>query len=784
MTSATISNSTIPTSDPADTRLSLLGGLDTGELDGVLPGGVYAVVPQSPPARFPLWANLLKSATDAGRVCHVLIRTDPADFLERIKSAGWPEVHQAWMKESLRLYPMADGFAKLLFRMDVEGLTNELTHWGVEPHDMLLVDAADELLSLHDLFLATSQLVKFKAWAKDTQVHVLLNFALAGAASGQAGLTSLMDHFSGLARLHSDSEGPVVTLEYWQSAMGTSAERTVRLQVVAGAYQLRLTGASISQRNGTTGDRRSAPRTAEPSVASDNFTNDQVWARELQMLTGTPWKSLPGLEDLRQAALASRMPLLVLRFAPDTVLAELARSVHALRSGSNPTTRIVVAEHRVSLRYANELMLLRLGADAVIRQDVALDRWPVVLSGLQSQPPRPKPDVDVQTALANAASPQGKGYLDVPGFLSEVEAALERGHVLGVPFALAVLRARSDQAIADAVASAHFRRNGDFLTTDGEKLFVFFNACSLTRGPQVLDSIFEGRLLEFVAGIDWMASEIDIQQLMKNLQARHRQHPFQLALQERRPGADTGLALGSSAVPDQPSVQVPEPFLAAPVPNTYPAALPVVTPAVEVISPPAGLALVDGLDGVEAEQVPYLEMGEPAESSNVRVSSPHSESTPLPGDLPQHMLSSAAVPAPVVLSAVVVDAPGHEAVRTRSNGVLALNGHRREPSVTEAAPVPLVTTSAEVSHPDVDKPAVPPVTALPRSPVAAKVSGVRPHVPAPSVAVVPLPVPVRLAARSGIHAPAPEPRVGELIRRLAGPPTLQTKKAPRLGGHF
>lgn len=775
MNPATVPNATIPTSDPAEARLSLLGGLDTGELDGVLPGGVYAVVPQSPPARFPLWANLLKSATDAGRVCHVLIRTDPADFLERIKSAGWPEVHQAWMKESLRLYPMADGFAKLLFRMDVEGLTNELTHWGVEPHDMLLVDAADELLSLHDLFLATSQLVKFKAWAKDTQVHVLLNFALAGAASGQAGLTSLMDHFSGLARLHSDSEGPVVTLEYWQSAMGTSAERTVRLQVVAGAYQLRLAGAPISQRNGVTGDRRSAPRTAEPSVASDNFTNDQVWARELQMLTGTPWKSLPGLEDLRQAALASRMPLLVLRFAPDTVLAELARSVHALRSGSNPTTRIVVAEHRVSLRYANELMLLRLGADAVIRQDVALDRWPVVLSGLQSQPPRPKPDVDVQTALANAASPQGKGYLEVPGFLSEVEAALERGHVLGVPFALAVLRARSDQAIADAVASAHFRRNGDFLTTDGEKLFVFFNACSLTRGPQVLDSIFEGRLLEFVAGIDWMASEIDIQQLMKNLQVRHRQHPFQLALQERRPGADPARVPETSSVADQSSVQEPEPALAAQ--NTYPAVLPVLTPVAEVTAPPVGLARMDAPDDSLAEQMPP-----PENTSDTRtLSSPSVAMFPLGRELPPTS-PSAVVPAPGVLSTVVIDAPVHEAVRSRPNGVLALNGHGQEHPVTEPAPVPVVPMEAEASHSEVDKGV--PVTALPRSAVAAKVSGVRPHVPAPSVAVVPLPVPARLAARSGVHAPAPEPRVGELIRRLAGPPTLQTKKAPRLGGHF
>ena len=190
--------------------------------------------------------------------------------------------------------------------------------------------------------------------------------------------------------------------------------------------------------------------------------------------------------------------------------------------------RIVVAEHRVSLRYANELVLLRLGADTVIRKDVDLTRWPTVLNNLDANSPRGNMgvDVDVDVALANAAMPQGHGFLSVKVFLDEVAASADRGTLLGVPFALGVSKMRPDRAIGDAVTQAQFRRNGDFLTTDGEKLYFLFNACSLTRGPSVLDSIFAGQSAEFLTSADWMSSQMEMQTCVEGLRARHQAHPF------------------------------------------------------------------------------------------------------------------------------------------------------------------------------------------------------------------------------------------------------------------
>lgn len=531
--------------------VSLLGGADGAELDDLLPGGVYALVPQSPPSRFPLWVNLLRGAIGQGRTAHVMLRAEPEDFLHRLEASGWSEARHAWTAGNLGLYRMADGFSKLLFRMDVGALTKELGYWGVDAQSLLLVDAGDELLSLHDLSLATSQLIKLKAWARTASVPVLLNFTQVGSSGGVGSLNGLMDHFSGMARLQSDAVGPTLTLDYWQSSLGTAAGRTLGLAVESDGYRLRPLASAAS------GDRRRTVDTPSASAApdadsvtwSEGYTLDQVWARELQMLTGQPWKHVSSVAELMAQAGVAAAPLAVLGYGPDTDLAELARSVHAVRLKLPGRGHLVVAEHRVSLRYANELMLLKLGADAVIRQDLPLDRWPVVLKGLKTPAQRKMPDLDVQTALASASTSQGRGYLPVSDFLNEVRLALQRGQLLGVPIALAVLKPLRTTALADAVELARFRRAGDFITTDGEKLYVFFNACSLTRGQEVLDGTFQGRLFEVVSSMDWMASEIDIDNLLQTLAKRQAAHPFELA----RPETTQQAPLPGQALADEQS---------------------------------------------------------------------------------------------------------------------------------------------------------------------------------------------------------------------------------------
>lgn len=540
---------------PAEGSLHLLGEADAGGFDILLPGGVYALVPQSPPARFPLCSGFLKAAVTSGRVCHVLLRTDPSDFLDRLEHSGWPQAREAWQNESLRVYPMADGFSKLLFRRDVEGLTKELTHWGVASGDILLVDAGDELLSLHDLFMATGQLIKIRNWAKEQKVSMLLNFALAGAGSSMASLTGLMDHFSGMARLRSDSEGPVVTFDYWQSEWGTVAERTVLLASEAGELRVRLASNAFSNSNAVpttvlapetslSVDRRKAmAEGAAPTplaVTHGFFINEAMWGRELRMLTGTVWQAFSNIADIRLAANEVAASQIVLSFNQNTLISDLARDIHLLRAELHSKAHIVIAEHRMSLRYANELMLMKMGADAIIRQGISLERWPELLQSLKSQTPRLFEKLDVDVALASASSSREKGVLELPHFVAEVQAMVEKAQVLGVPFAMAVLRSSHVDNRSALLKSVNIRRTGDLLTTDGADVFVFFYACSLTMAPKVLAGVFDEELTRCVNEIDWMTSEHDIHNLIADL--RVKQHTYKASTQANACAEVVGVA--------------------------------------------------------------------------------------------------------------------------------------------------------------------------------------------------------------------------------------------------
>ncbi len=535
--------------------MTLSGGLDQEELDALLPGQLYALTPVFLPTRLPLWVNLLRAAVAAGRVCHVLLKTEPAEFLERLEASGWRQAHDAWMDEHLRLYRMADTFSTILSHSDVEGLTTELGHWGVDQQHVLLVDAADELLSLHDLSVATPQAVKLKAWAQGVQVSVLLNFNLAANPAVKTGLSGLMDHFSGVARLRTEAEGVVLILEYWQSPTGSVAERALPLTLVPEGYRLRDSYPLVRKTQRDTDPRTPEPASASPALPSLHcVTVDRVWAQELQLLMGLPWQVASDLNALLVCADDVGAMVILLRFEPAGDLAAIARTAYGLRQSLGAKLRLVVAESNAALRYANELMLLRLGVDAIIKPNVPIQRWPALLVNgrVSLNTPRPALDIDVESALASATSPHARGYLQQPDFLAEVHTALERGQVLGVPFALAVFVPATHMSVVTAAKAAEFRRQGDIFTTDGEKLYAFFYACSITQGPAVVESVFRGRLFDFMASVEWMVSDADIQQVLAQLQSAYDQQPVDFMALASPPSALALTPITSDAVLSSP----------------------------------------------------------------------------------------------------------------------------------------------------------------------------------------------------------------------------------------
>jgi hypothetical protein len=294
----------------------------------------------------------------------------------------------------------------------------------------------------------------------------------------------------------------------------------------------------------------------------------------------------------------------------------------------------------------------------------------------------------------------------------------------------------------DFIEAAQIRRQGDLLTSDGQRLFVFFYACSLTMGPQILDNVFGGHIGDFATDVDWVASELDIHYLIQHLEKHGGIRPsqaqgspdavIQSAVVESQ--AEDELAQTDQDAPD--AVEQPQPQADSeqehelepePQPETEPE--PELTPEVPDISQVATPDSVDSAETAEMESPDEL-LSDPLTSESMDGAGVAEEAGP------QDEVAETPVLAEPVVEPVVV------------------------PSKLEAMPPEIALTPKGGFL-------------LPKT-LATRVEGVVPYVPPDTPLVI---VPDRRKSKSAGNGLA-ERRVAELIRRLAQPAGHHSKPPP------
>jgi hypothetical protein len=186
--------------------------------DAMVSGGVYAMVADTPPARFPLLAATLEGNRLQRRPVTLLVATDPKTFLDRLSSVGFGGGSAALETGQLGVFQFQEDLNKNLFRFGMDAFTKELDFFGLPKNSLLVIDQADDLFSLHDLPQALNQADGLSQWARQSNTSVLLVFTRAAVVpSALAVLNGLMDYLSGIVRLGGHQAGLELTFEYWQS---------------------------------------------------------------------------------------------------------------------------------------------------------------------------------------------------------------------------------------------------------------------------------------------------------------------------------------------------------------------------------------------------------------------------------------------------------------------------------------------------------------------------------------------------------------------------------------
>lgn len=448
-------------------------------------GGLYALIAETPTARFPILAESLNNAIQDGLTCTVVVPAEPALFLQRIEAFNDLNAHELLATNRLQVFVMQDEFSKKVFRFGAEGFVEELQHFETPENSYLIFDQADDLLSLHDLSLALDQVDVLRKWASQKRVTMLLVFSRATGAHA-ATLNALMDNLTGIARLGADKDGLELVFDYWQSPDGAVAARNFRLTTLdSGLYEASIHSTTVEQAAGDD----DYPRQDEVEDGNAHFFYmDPDLGSLASQMPGT-WNHVDTLVGLMHATRNTRSATSILSFQRNTNLRQLAEAVHTLRLSLGRRARIVVQEKGASLRYQNEALLLRLGLNLVVNRDVPISRLPLLLDSLKGQIFSRDVGINFEAALASVLPTRLRGYLAPLSFVREVDRILDQAQTLNIPCAMVIGKPGTGMTIVESLTISGLSRPGDLISTDGEYCYLFLNACPQSAMLAALERI-------------------------------------------------------------------------------------------------------------------------------------------------------------------------------------------------------------------------------------------------------------------------------------------------------
>jgi tetratricopeptide (TPR) repeat protein len=370
-------------------------------------GGMYALHVRTSSARFSLLASCLQNALATGLPCTVITGSAPADVLQRLEQSSTFSVAELLASNQLMVFSSQDEFSKNMFRYGPQRLFRELENFGVPERSFLIFDQADELLSLHDLFLASQQIKAISAWFKARQVTALATFCRSNEQRIEA-LNALLDDLSGLARLGGDKDGIELTFTYWRSSEGIIAAKNFRLYIEQqGNYAVSRRGVERTMpiEIDSTIDEPStepllgladlsfpelsaiAPTPSRSKLHSDQqhyvYTDPDLDALK-ESIDGYLHK-VESLVDVLHACLGQTKSVVILSIESVNDVKELAKTIHLLRKSLGATSQIVIREKAIEITAAQKQLFMHCGANAVIGKETAISQYPNFLNAIRNQ---------------------------------------------------------------------------------------------------------------------------------------------------------------------------------------------------------------------------------------------------------------------------------------------------------------------------------------------------------------------------------------------------------------
>jgi cellulose biosynthesis protein BcsE len=442
-------------------------------VDELVRGGLYSIKVDAAPSRINLIAQSLIANLSRGIHCSLITPLPAPEFLSRCNAAFRRALDDAIKNKTLLVFTMMGDYAKNIFRFGPEQFLKELKHFGVQDNSYLICDQSDSLFTMQDQAIAVDQAKIYRQWMQETNCTSLFLFLrTSGDNNLNTNYLALTDYFTGATNFSLEKDVLELGINFWRSPEGTVAARTIPLMLNAKGM-LQAADEAAPEHFAASANWQASPNNRDQ--LDIYYMGDDL---EPVLPTNSGRRksntSLVGImHDTQDASTAT----VILTYSKEMELRQLAETVHTLRLKRGNYVRIIVREKGIFLRYYNELLLLRLGANLVIHENVALSRIPLLIESLKGQVFRQELNIDFEQAISSILPSRKKGYLTPAKFCEEVHTVLLQAQSLAVPCVLAKIRHPDPQQMLESIKRFNITRSGDLITADNDCCYLFLHAC-------------------------------------------------------------------------------------------------------------------------------------------------------------------------------------------------------------------------------------------------------------------------------------------------------------------
>lgn len=487
------------------------------------PGRAHVVYARPSPARDALFWQSAATAL-RGPAC-VLSTRDAAGIASALREHGLDiEVNRALHARAnlcaLRPQPAPAGKGAPVVNAPVNALIEALDalvdQCGARGTPFL-IEGAEDFFSWHDATALAQEGTRIGDWCAAQRCALLLVMAPPALDEGVAppDLHGFHGRFAGAVQLSQQQGQYTWEVAFWRDNQAVVAGEVIRLRFAQ--HEQRLIVASD-----TYGDTIEEAGMLAPDEQRVIVSRDAVLR---ERFIPESWRLVDSNEAAVATASLSVAATVILHYAGTRDLEILAGQVHRLRRSAGRALKIVIREDREAMRQHYELLMLNLGANAVIAQRTPFARMQAMIEGLQGQVFSRPILADYHAALSAVLTTTASGYVAAPTFIALVRDALERSRMIRLPHVLLELPLLPEVAHIDALRACQMNRAGDLCTAGSDSLYVFFFACRMDDVDAVCQRVFKRPMADLFQGDLRSGDNESIAAVLTRFAAETAEHP-------------------------------------------------------------------------------------------------------------------------------------------------------------------------------------------------------------------------------------------------------------------